>query len=151
MRKYWTKERPKKRLNKLQTLSSRLITRFSSELQLLSVLFTATHFSLLDWFHSLLAVFLSIYPTCLASTTSWGLQGKLGFTYIASYNGLSRTPFLDTLDTCLASLSFFSCGRILLNTFLFPLNPKPQSHDQRCQVLLLTGLKHDPLIQLHLH
>jgi hypothetical protein len=46
-----------------------LMSKCPLDLQLLSAWLAAAHFSLLDWFHFLLAVLLGRYPTALASPT----------------------------------------------------------------------------------
>ena len=43
-----------------------------------------TNFTLLGWFHSLLAVFLGKNPTSLTSLTSSGIQGNFNFTISAT-------------------------------------------------------------------
>jgi hypothetical protein len=53
-------------------------------------------FFLLGWYHSLMAPLIGRYPMGLASTTSWGLQGNLHVTFIASYNGHSGSPCRST-------------------------------------------------------
>ena len=95
-----------------------LMSKCSSDLQLHSALLTATHFFLLDFFHSLLAVFLGRYPTTLASTIVWGLQGNLGSTFRASCNGLSRLPFRDSPDMP-GLISFPSLQRTITITHFF--------------------------------
>ena len=62
-----------------------LMSKYSSDAQLLSALLTATHFFLLNWFHSLLADFLSRLCTALASVTSLSLQGNFNFKAFCSY------------------------------------------------------------------
>ena len=106
VRRSWVKARPKTGCANSKLCISILMWKHSSYFQLLSALLTTTYFSLLGWFHSLLAALLSRYPMALASPASWGLQGNPGFTFTASHNGLFRPPFRDTPDTCLTSAAF---------------------------------------------
>ena len=82
------------------SVSPCLMSKHSSDLQLLSVLLTETHFDLLSWFCFLLATLLGRYPTTLTSPTSWGFQGKPGFTFTASHKGLCGLLCSGTLDAC---------------------------------------------------
>jgi hypothetical protein len=50
-----------------------VMSKHSSDFQLLSALLIATHFFFLGWFHSQLAALLNDSPTDLALSTSWGL------------------------------------------------------------------------------
>jgi hypothetical protein len=82
------------------------MSKCSSELQLLSALLTATHFSLLGWFHLQVAAFLDRNPRTMEPPTSWDLQGNPGFNFTASHNGLSGPPRRDTPAMSLASEAF---------------------------------------------
>lgn len=76
---------PNKNGNQLSKLciSSCLMSRPSSDLQLLSSLLTAAHFSLV-LVHPQLAALLGKYPMTLASLTSRGLQDNSGFAFTSS-------------------------------------------------------------------
>ena len=79
-----------------------LMSKRSSDLQLLPALSTAAHY--FSWAGSTpLTVFLDRYPMALTSLTSSGLQDDPGFSFTASHNGLSGLPFRVTSDTCLVS------------------------------------------------
>ena len=121
VRKYWTKVRPKANGQTPSSVSPCLIWKRSSDLQLLSVLLTITHFSFLGCLYSLLAALLISYAMTLASPTSWVLQGNPGFNFTASHNGLSRPPFRDNPDACLTSAAFLSSGDKFHNDFLLSL------------------------------
>ena len=89
-----------------QTLNSAppcLMSKCSSDFQLLSALLTAPHFFLLGCFHSLLADILSPYPRALVSLTLRGLHGNAGFFFTASGEGLSGLPWRDIPATHLVS------------------------------------------------
>lgn len=122
-------------LGKFQTLISVFMSKISSDLQLLSPLLTATHFSLLGWLHSLLAFLFSKYPMSLASPTGWGLQGNQGFTFTASNSGLSRPSSKDALKH--TSVAFLSQGGRLHNCVA-----------KAARFCCLLGLKHGSLVQL---
>ena len=109
----------------------------SSNLYVFSSLLTATYFSLLGLFHTQSVASLGRYTMTLASPTSWGLQGKPGFTFTVSNNGPSGPPCRDTSDTCLASVAFLTLRRRFYNPFLVSLTLKPEPCGQSCQVLLL--------------
>lgn len=114
------------------------MSKISSDLQLLSPLLTATHFSLSGWYHSLLAAFFSKYPMSLASPTGWGLQGSQGFTFTASNSGLSRPSGKDALKH--TSVAFLSQGGRLHNYVA-----------KAARFCCLVELELGPFIQLHLH
>ena len=72
-------------LGKLQILHlPRLMSKWCSDFQLLSALLTSTRFFVMDR-----------YLKGLASPTFWSLQGKPGFTFTASHNGLSGPTSRD--------------------------------------------------------
>ena len=125
------------------------MSKYSSDLQLLSALLTAAHFFFFGWFHYLLAAFLGRYPMALTSLPSWSLHGNPGFTFTASCNGLSGPPCRDIPDTHLVSATLLSHGRRFLNSFLLFLTLKPEPHGQSCQVLLLARTW--SLLQFHFH
>lgn len=78
-RKYGTKSRQKKLGKTLNFGSPCLLFKCSSNLQLISTLLTAIHFSLLDWFHTLLAALLHRYSIALVSPSPCGFQDNPGF------------------------------------------------------------------------
>ena len=128
---YWTKARWK-----TSWANTKVYISMSGikALQLLPALLTARCFFLLNWFHFLLAAFLSRYPMTWASLISWGLQGNKGnpgFNSIASYNSLFGLSSRNTLDTCLALVAFLSCSLIL----------KPEPYGRNCQFLLFVGVR----------
>jgi hypothetical protein len=100
MRKYWTKSRPKNITKQPaeKTPNSafpRLMSKCSPDLQFLSSLLTATHSSLLGWFHTLLAAVLGRCSMVLPSPESWGLQGiqtSSELLSMASLGFLAGTP-----------------------------------------------------------
>lgn len=102
-------------------------------------------------FHSQSAALLGRYPTALAFPTAWAQQHNPGFTFTTSYNCFSWPPYKDSLDTCLASETFLSCGGRFHYPFSVSLTLKPESCDQSSQVLLLAGAEPGPLLQLLPH
>lgn len=86
----------------------------------------------------------------LASPTSWGFQGNLGFIFTASYNGLSGPPPSDNPDTCLASVAFLGHGGTPYNPFLISLTLKPEPVAEVPTFCSLMGLELALLLQSHL-
>lgn len=95
-------------------------------------MFTVKPFSLLGWFHILLAALLGRY------LMTWSLQHSLSFIFTSSCNSLSGCPCRKLPATWLASAAFFSYGWRFYNPFLLLLTPKPGRCGRSCQVLLLS-------------
>lgn len=103
------------------------MSKHSSNVQLLSGLLTAAHFSFQGCFHTQYAALVVRYPTVLASPTSWRspMQSRL---HLHSFmcKGLSETPCRDNPDICLASMAFLSCRGKFHNLFFISLTLKPK-------------------------
>ena len=105
VRKYWTKARWKTNwANSKLCISMSLVKMLFRSPTPFSFVYYNILF-LLGWFHSLLVDLLGRYHMALASSTSWGLQGNPGFNSQHAMNDLSRPPFGDNPETCLALAS----------------------------------------------
>jgi hypothetical protein len=99
-RTYYTKARP----NHSRTKSCNSVSNVKGLRQFHPLaLLATTHFSLLGWFHTLLASLLGRHPMTLTPPKSRGFDCNPDFTFTASCNGLSGPLCRDSPDTCLAS------------------------------------------------
>lgn len=122
-----------------QTANSHILmsdVKFSSDLQLLPTLLSVTHFSLLGWFHSLLAALFDRYPMTVASPASWCLQSNPGshsqHCTVASLGLHSVTPLKHTCP----QPTFL----VMEEHYIIPfLGSKARTMWLNCQILLLTG------------
>lgn len=91
------------------SISPCMVSKQFSDLQLISALLTATHFSYLGWFGLISQQhFLAGIPTDLASPTSCDLQDNPGFNFTTSQNDLSWAACKNSPAVGLSSPSFLN-------------------------------------------
>ena len=111
-----------------------LMSKGSSDLQFLSALLTATHFSLLGWLHIWSAAILSRYLRTLSPPTFWSLQSHSGFIFSVSFNDVSAIPLTHAWPHWLSLLKEGDSS----TSFQYWLqNQKHETRGWSCQVLLL--------------